>query len=228
MKIPVSYCRQAGILVAALSFITFLGGCGSLLKSDLGLVQTACAQDVPQVASPSAALPRAPQVSPPLAGSATYGSLAGHPMKRLPTVQTAANRGQDQAQQAANLASLKKPKKDRGTPAMNASFSLPRKVEHVGTADFANQGLESNVPVLVDFYADWCGPCRRLAPVLDQIARDTPNARVVKVDIDDHPQLAQKYGVRSIPNVMVFKNGEVTAQRTGLADRESLERMLDR
>jgi thioredoxin 1 len=64
--------------------------------------------------------------------------------------------------------------------------------------------------------------------VLDQIARDTPNARVVKVDIDDHPQLAQKYGVRSIPNVMVFKNGEVTAQRTGLADRESLERMLDR
>jgi thioredoxin 1 len=149
-------------------------------------------------------------------------------MKRLPTVQTAANRGQDQAQQAANLASLKKPKKDRGTPAMNASFSLPRKVEHVGTADFANKVLKSDVPVLVDFYADWCGPCRRLAPVLDQIARDTPNARVVKVDIDDHPQLAQKYGVRSIPNVMVFKNGEVTAQRTGLADRESLERMLDR
>jgi thioredoxin 1 len=146
-------------------------------------------------------------------------------MKRLPTVQTAANRAQDQPQQAANLASLEK---DRGTPAMNASFSLPRKVEHVGTADFANKVLESNVPVLVDFYADWCGPCRRLAPVLDQIARDTPNARVVKVDIDDHPQLAQKYGVRSIPNVMVFKNGEVTAQRTGLADRESLERMLDR
>ena len=103
---------------------------------------------------------------------------------------------------------------------------LPGKVEHIDTNDFTQQVLESDVPVLVDFYADWCGPCRKLAPTLDRIARETPNAKVVKVNIDDSPQVAKRYGVRSIPTVMVFKNGTAVARHTGLADESSLLDML--
>ena len=102
------------------------------------------------------------------------------------------------------------------------------KVEHVGSDSFHQDVLNANVPVLVDFYADWCGPCRMLAPVLDQVARNTPNTKVVKVNIDKSPQLAQAYGVSSIPTVMVFKEGSVVAQHTGLADRGTLERLLAR
>lgn len=102
----------------------------------------------------------------------------------------------------------------------------PGKVAHVDTSDFSQQVLRSDVPVLVDFYADWCGPCRALAPTLDRIARDTPNAKVVKVNIDDSPQVAKRYGVRSIPTVMVFKNGAAVARHTGLADESSLLQML--
>ena len=103
---------------------------------------------------------------------------------------------------------------------------LPGEVEHVDTNDFAQQVLESDVPVLVDFYADWCGPCRKLVPTLDRIARETPNAKVVKVNIDDSPQVAKRYGVRSIPTVMVFKNGRAVARHTGLTDESSLLDML--
>ena len=102
------------------------------------------------------------------------------------------------------------------------------KVEHVGTDRFQLDVLNANVPVLVDFYADWCGPCRMLAPVLDQVARETPHAKVVKVNIDTNPQIAQAYGVSSIPTVMVFRKGSVVAQHTGLADRSTLQRLLSR
>ena len=100
------------------------------------------------------------------------------------------------------------------------------KVEYTSTSRFQQDVLEADVPVLVDFYADWCGPCRRLGPTLDKLARETPNAKVVKVDIDKHPQLASKYRVSSIPTVMVFKDGSVVAQHTGLADQSTLEQLL--
>jgi thioredoxin 1 len=100
------------------------------------------------------------------------------------------------------------------------------KVEHVGAKDFSEQVLSSDVPVLVDFYADWCGPCKQLAPTLDRIARQTPGAKVVKVNIDHSPQLAEEYGVRSVPTVMVFKGGAAVARNTGLADESKLVGML--
>jgi thioredoxin 1 len=102
------------------------------------------------------------------------------------------------------------------------------KVEHIGTDTFQQHVLDADVPVLVDFYADWCGPCRTLSPVLDQVARETPTAKVVKVNIDHSPQLAAQYGVSSIPTLLVFKNGSAVAQHTGLADRRTVQRLLAR
>ena len=102
------------------------------------------------------------------------------------------------------------------------------KVHHASDANFDNLVLKSDVPVLVDFYADWCGPCQRLSPVLEELAAETPGARVVKVNVDDNPNLAQEYGVDSIPSLKVFKKGEVTNQVVGLASKAQLRAMLVR
>jgi thioredoxin len=99
-------------------------------------------------------------------------------------------------------------------------------VLHVNSSTFDRHVLQSEVPVLVDFYADWCGPCKALAPTLDQVAAENPQARVVKVNIDDSPDLAARYGVKSVPRLMVFKRGQVAANRTGAASKAALNAML--
>ncbi len=103
---------------------------------------------------------------------------------------------------------------------------LPRTVGHVKTATFDAEVLQSDVPVLVDFYADWCGPCKKLAPLLDQLAYQTPDARIVKVNIDDSPELAIRYGVKGIPHLKVFKDGKAVAQHVGLANQQQLTALL--
>jgi thioredoxin 1 len=82
------------------------------------------------------------------------------------------------------------------------------------------------VPVLVDFYADWCRPCQQLAPLLEELAAETPDARIVKVNVDHSPSLAAEYGVNSIPSLKVFKKGEVTDQVVGLASKNQLRALL--
>jgi thioredoxin 1 len=101
-------------------------------------------------------------------------------------------------------------------------------VHHANEANFAQIVLNSNVPVLVDFYADWCGPCQRLAPILENLAAETPNARIVKVNVDQNPNLAAQYGISAIPSLMVFQNGAVVDQVAGLASKNQLRSMLDR
>ena len=102
------------------------------------------------------------------------------------------------------------------------------RVEHVDTAEFETKVLRSDLPVLVDFYADWCGPCRALSPVLEELARENPAAKIVKVNVDESPELAVRYRVDTIPRLMVFKDGKPVAQHSGLANKARLNALLQR
>lgn len=110
---------------------------------------------------------------------------------------------------------------------MSVSRQRPT-ILHVTQADFDKQVLRSEVPVLVDFYADWCGPCQQLGPVLEELAAETSDVKVVKVNVEHSPELAAEYGVESIPNLKVFKNGRVADQAVGLASKARLRAMLAR
>jgi thioredoxin 1 len=107
------------------------------------------------------------------------------------------------------------------------SGGLPRGVEHASDATFNDQVLHSDVPVLVDFYAKWCGPCKALAPTLDEVAAENPQTRVVKVNIEESPELAARYGVKSIPALVVFRDGQIVARHTGSLSKTRLKSMLD-
>lgn len=93
--------------------------------------------------------------------------------------------------------------------------------------NFDTEVLKSNVPVLVDFTATWCGPCKVLAPIVEGLADEYAGQfKVGKLDIDDAPNVTQKYGVRGVPTVMVFKGGEKKAQHVGVTNKDNLLKML--
>lgn len=98
--------------------------------------------------------------------------------------------------------------------------------QQVTTATFRAEVLESDKPVLVDFWAAWCGPCRMLAPVIDELEAEQAGIKVCKVNIDDNPELAQQYGVMSIPTVILFRNGQVDKQLVGVRPKEDFEQLL--
>ncbi|MCR5762081.1 MAG: thioredoxin [Treponema sp.] len=92
----------------------------------------------------------------------------------------------------------------------------------VNEQTFAKEVLESSTPVLVDFWAEWCGPCRMMAPVLEELSAEQANVKICKVNVDENPDLAQKYGIMSIPNFILFKNGQAAGQQIGATSKEAM------
>lgn len=101
-------------------------------------------------------------------------------------------------------------------------------VSELSHANFNSEVLKSSSPVLVDFWAPWCGPCRQITPMIEELAAENAGSvKILKVNIDDNPQTAQEYGVMSIPTLMVFKNGEVTDRFVGVQPKARLQQALD-
>ena len=101
-------------------------------------------------------------------------------------------------------------------------------IVHISDESFEEEVLQSERPVLIDYWAEWCGPCKTIAPVLDEIATEySDRLKVVKLNIDDNPQTPPKYGIRGIPTLMVFKNGQVEATKVGSVSKAQLTAFLD-
>ena len=100
-------------------------------------------------------------------------------------------------------------------------------VSKVSDADFDAEVLKSSQPVVVDFWAEWCGPCKQIGPALDEIAGAmNGKVKIVKLNVDENPATAAKYGIMSIPTLMLFKNGELASRQVGAAPKQKLEQWI--
>ncbi len=101
-------------------------------------------------------------------------------------------------------------------------------IKHVSDASFETDVVKSDRPVLVDYWAEWCGPCKMIAPILDEVAKDyTGRLTVAKVDVDQNQGTASKFGIRGIPTLMLFKNGAVVATKVGALSKSQLTAFID-
>ena len=99
-------------------------------------------------------------------------------------------------------------------------------VEHVSDSNFQNEVLNSNEPVLVDFWATWCGPCKMMAPAVDEVSENMDELKVVKMDVDQNPVTANMYGIQSIPTLILFKDGEPLGKLVGFRPANQIEAAL--
>ena len=97
---------------------------------------------------------------------------------------------------------------------------------HINNHNFHEEVMNSEKTVLVDFWASWCGPCRMVGPILDEIAAEHPEYKIVKINVDEEPELASRYQVVSIPTLMVVKNGQVVSQSAGARPKNQILAML--
>jgi thioredoxin 1 len=101
-------------------------------------------------------------------------------------------------------------------------------IHYVTDASFKNDVLESPIPVLVDYWAEWCGPCKMIAPILDDVARDYHGRlKVAKLNIDENPKTPGEYGIRGIPTLILFKGGNVEATKVGALSKSQLTAFID-
>ncbi len=96
----------------------------------------------------------------------------------------------------------------------------------ISKENFASEVLASDKPVLLDFYADWCGPCRMVSPIVSEIANERSDVKVGKIDVGEQPELAAQFGVMNIPTLIVIKNGKIANQAVGYRPKEQIEAML--
>ena len=102
-------------------------------------------------------------------------------------------------------------------------------IAHVSDDNFQADVIQSDVPVLVDFWAEWCSPCKMIAPILEELAPDYEGRlNIAKVDVDANPKVPQQYGIRSIPTLILFKNGVVEAQQVGAVSKKQLAEFLEK
>ena len=99
-------------------------------------------------------------------------------------------------------------------------------VLHLTKESFESEVVASKVPVLVDFYATWCGPCMMVAPIVEEIAAENPDLKICKVDVDAQPEIARDFQIMSIPTLLVFKEGELIAKAVGARSKEQILEML--
>lgn len=97
---------------------------------------------------------------------------------------------------------------------------------NISMNNYHNEVLSSEKPVLLDFWAPWCGPCRMVIPIVEEIARERADVKVGKVNVDEHPELARQFGVMSIPTLVVMKNGKIVQQSTGAKSKQQILSML--
>ena len=101
-------------------------------------------------------------------------------------------------------------------------------IVHITDAMFDSEVLKADKPVLVDFWADWCGPCKMIAPILDDVSKDyADKLKVAKLNIDENPATPPKYGIRGIPTLMIFKSGNVEATKVGAVSKSQLTAFID-
>jgi thioredoxin 1 len=101
-------------------------------------------------------------------------------------------------------------------------------IKHVSDSSFEKEVLESSTPVLVDYWAEWCGPCKMIAPILDEVSRDYEGRlQVAKVNVDENQALPARFGIRGIPTLMLFKNGQPIATKVGALSKSQLTLFLD-
>lgn len=100
------------------------------------------------------------------------------------------------------------------------------KVKKISSKEFPVEVLQAREPVLIDFYADWCGPCKMLSPIIDEVAQENDDIKVVKVNVDESSDIALEYKVMSIPTLVVIKNGQEVARSIGVIDKSEIKNML--
>ena len=102
------------------------------------------------------------------------------------------------------------------------------KIVHVTDADFDENVLKSDIPVVVDFWAEWCGPCRMVAPVLEELAKEFDGkVKIAKMDVDDHKDTPNKFGIQAIPTMIFFKDGKETAKIVGVEAKASIQEKIN-